>query len=59
MLLKLIVSLQVRDNNWESVVAILLALMDQLPHELCSAAAVQFLPALNEVCRLNIHTFRF
>jgi hypothetical protein len=47
------VSLQVRDDNWERVVAILLALMDQLPHELCSAAAVQFLPALNEVCRLN------
>ncbi len=45
------VPLQARENNWESVVAILLALLDQLPYEICSAAAVQFVPALNEVCR--------
>jgi hypothetical protein len=49
------VSLQVRDNDWERVVAILLALMDQLHYELSSAVAVQFLPELNEVRRLNVH----
>jgi len=41
------------------VVAVLLALMDHLPQDLCSPAAVRFLPALNEVCCFNIHITDF
>lgn len=53
------IQIVIKDNNWESVVAILLALMDQLPYELCSAAAAQFLPALNERLVLDPPPFPF
>jgi hypothetical protein len=42
--------MQVKEDNWEAVVAILMASMEQLPNELLSQAAMKFLPALNEVC---------
>src|SRR5712691_8890471 len=47
-----IASLQVKEDNWETVVAILLALMDHLPSDICSLAAANFLPALKEGCCL-------
>ncbi|KAI9507284.1 hypothetical protein F5148DRAFT_1285409 [Russula earlei] len=42
------IQIVVRENNWEVVVAILLALMDQVPLELYSLIAVKFVPTLNE-----------
>jgi hypothetical protein len=45
-----IASVQVKEDNWEAVVAILMASVEQLPNELLSQAAMKFLPALNEVC---------
>jgi len=51
--------LQVRENNWETVVTSLLALMEHLPQELHSPAAAKFLPALNEVCCFNVRGAEF
>jgi hypothetical protein len=40
----------VKEDNWMAVVAVLTALMEQLPNELFSQAAMKFLPTLHEVC---------
>jgi hypothetical protein len=40
----------VKEDNWKAVVAVLTALMEQLPNELLSQAAMKFLPTLHEVC---------
>ena len=40
---------QVKDDDWQAVVTILKALMEQLPNELRFPTATKFLPALNEV----------
>jgi hypothetical protein len=51
--------LQVRENDWETVVTILLALMEHLPQTSHSPAAAKFLPALNEVCCFMVRSIEF
>ena len=40
---------QVKDDDWQVVVTLLKAVMEQLPNDLRFPAATKFLPALNEV----------
>lgn len=49
--------LQVKDDNWQFVITLLRALMEQLPNDLHSPIATKFLPALNEVCHTHCQCF--